>query len=237
MPMFLVVPATAIAGLALGALNGVLVSRLGIPSIVATLAAMIALRDALRWATGGAWIENLPGSFQWFGLGQRRGEVLLVATCALFYAAIAWALRNVSAGRFLYAVGSDKEAARLAGIPSARVLFGVFAAMGALTAIAAALNAVRFREIQSNTGMGLELKAIAAVVVGGASITGGRGTLTGTLLGLGLLATIGPALTYLGVSPYWEKAIQGAIILCSIALDVLPGKSSSRLKEATVAGA
>ncbi|HSM78201.1 MAG TPA: ABC transporter permease [Bryobacteraceae bacterium] len=237
MPMFLVVPATAIAGLALGALNGVLVSRLGIRSIVATLAAMIALRDALRWATGGAWIENLPGSFQWFGLGQRRGEVLLVATCALFYAAIAWALRNVSAGRFLYAVGSDKEAARLAGIPSARVLFGVFAAMGALTAIAAALNAVRFREIQSNTGMGLELKAIAAVVVGGASITGGRGTLTGTLLGLGLLATIGPALTYLGVSPYWEKAIQGAIILCSIALDVLPGKSSSRLKEATVAGA
>lgn len=237
MPMFLVVPATAIAGLALGALNGVLISRLGIPSIVATLAAMIALRDALRWATGGAWIENLPGSFQWFGLGQRRGEVLLVATCALFYAAIAWALRNVSAGRFLYAVGSDKEAARLAGIPSARVLFGVFAAMGALTAIAAALNAVRFREIQSNTGMGLELKAIAAVVVGGASITGGRGTLTGTLLGLGLLATIGPALTYLGVSPYWEKAIQGAIILCSIALDVLPGKSSSRLKEATVAGA
>ena len=237
MPMFLVVPATAIAGLALGALNGVLVSRLGIPSIVATLAAMIALRDALRWATGGAWNKNLPGSFQWFGLGQRRGEVLLVATCALFYAAIAWALRNVSAGRFLYAVGSDKEAARLAGIPSARVLFGVFAAMGALTAIAAALNAVRFREIQSNTGMGLELKAIAAVVVGGASITGGRGTLTGTLLGLGLLATIGPALTYLGVSPYWEKAIQGAIILCSIALDVLPGKSSSRLKEATVAGA
>jgi rhamnose transport system permease protein len=236
-PMALMVPVTAVAGLALGALNGGLVANLRIPSIVATLAAMIALRDALRWATGGAWIEGLPSRFQWFGLPQGGGEILLVAVCALIYGALAWALRNLSAGRFLYAVGSDREAARLAGIPVTRVLFAAFALMGALTAVAAAMNAIRFREIQSNTGIGLELKAIAAVVVGGASITGGRGTFTGTLLGLGLLATIGPALTYLGISPYWEKAIQGAIILCSIAFDALPARLTSRTKEAKLARA
>lgn len=236
-PMALMVPVTAVAGLALGALNGGLVANLRIPSIVATLAAMIALRDALRWATGGAWIEGLPSRFQWFGLPQGGGEILLAAVCALIYGALAWALRNLSAGRFLYAVGSDREAARLAGIPVTRVLFAAFALMGALTAVAAAMNAIRFREIQSNTGIGLELKAIAAVVVGGASITGGRGTFTGTLLGLGLLATIGPALTYLGISPYWEKAIQGAIILCSIAFDALPARLTSRTKEAKLARA
>lgn len=235
LPMALVIPLVGVVGVALGALNGALVARLRIPSIVATLATMIALRDALRWATGGAWIENLPSHFQWFGLSQGKGEILLVVSCGAAYMALAWALRNLSAGRFLYAVGSDPEAARLAGIRTQRVRFAVFAAMGALTAIAAALNAVRFREIQSNTGMGLELKAIAAVVVGGASITGGRGTLTGTLLGAGLLATIGPALTYLGVSPYWEKAIQGAIILCSIAFDAVPRRA--RKKEAALAGA
>lgn len=224
MPMALVVFATALAGAILGSANGVLVSQLRIPSIVVTLATMIVLRDALRWITGGAWIENLPAQFQWFGLPQSSGEALLAVSCAAIYAAIAWCLRNVAGGRFVYAAGSDPESARLAGIPVRRVVFGVFAAMGALTGAAAVLNSIRFHEIQSNTGVGLELKAIAAVVVGGASITGGRGTLTGTLLGTGLLATIGPALTYIGINPYWEKAVQGAIILASIGLDILPAR-------------
>ena len=224
LPMPLVALSTALAGALIGAMNGGLVAGLRFPSIVATLAAMIVLRDSLRWATGGAWIENLPERFQWFGLGQAGGETaILIATAAVF-GSLAWMLRNVAAARAIYATGSDAEAARLTGIPVRRVLFAVFASMGALTGVAAVLDAIRFREVQSNSGVGLELKAIAAVVVGGAAITGGRGTLSGTLIGVGLLATIGPALTFLGINPYWEKAIQGAIILAFVAIDYARGK-------------
>ncbi len=224
LPMPLVALFAALAGAALGTLNGGLVAYLRIPSIVATLATMIILRDSLRWATGGAWVENLPEGFQWFGLSQSGGETAILMGTAAIFAALAWTLRNVAAARAIYATGSDAEAARLAGIPVRRVIFAVFVSMGALTGVAALLDAIRFREVQSNSGVGLELKAIAAVVVGGAAITGGRGTLGGTLLGVGLLATIGPALTFLGINPYWEKAIQGAIILTSVAIDFARGR-------------
>jgi rhamnose transport system permease protein len=135
--------------------------------------------------------------------------------------AVAWLLRHVAAGRAVYAVGSDAEAARLAGVEPPRVVLGVFTAMGALVGLAAALNAVRFSSVPSNAGVGLELQAIAAVVVGGTAITGGRGSLLGTFLGVVLLGAIGTALTYVGVSPYWEKAIQGAIILAALVSDAV----------------
>ena len=96
--------------------------------------------------------------------------------------------------------------------------------MGALTGVAALLNSIRFTDLEANAGIGLELKTIAAVVVGGVSINGGRGSLAGTLLGVILLGVIGPALTFLGVSAFWEKAIQGAIILAAVAIDRLAGK-------------
>ena len=95
----------------------------------------------------------------------------------------------------------------------------MFATLGCLTGLAALLNSVRFNQIPSNAGLGLEMKVIAAVVVGGAAIRGGRGTVAGTLLGVALLGLIGPALTFLGVSAYWERAIQGAIILAAVAFD------------------
>ena len=138
--------------------------------------------------------------------------------------AFAWASRNLSAGRAVYAVGSDSEAARLAGIEPAQILFGVFVVMGALVGLAAALNASRFLIVPSNAGVGLELKAIAAVVVGGTAITGGRGRLLGTLIGVALLGTIGTALTFAGINPFWEKAIQGAIILTALASDAVLGQ-------------
>ena len=127
-------------------------------------------------------------------------------------------------GRSIYAVGSDVEAARLVGIEPPRVVFGVFLIMGALVGLAAMLNATRFSIVPSNAGIGLELKAIAAVVVGGTAITGGRGTLIGTLIGVALLGTIGTALTFLGINPFWGKAIQGAIILAALVSDVSLGR-------------
>jgi rhamnose transport system permease protein len=205
-------------------MNGLLVGLLRLPSIIVTLAMMVAWRDGLRWITQGAWVQNLPSGFQWLGLGQKTGQWTIVAGAALTFAGFAWALRKLGAGRAIYAVGSDSEAARLAGIEPQRVVLAVFILMGALTGLAALLNAVRFSVIPGNPGMGLELKAIAAVVVGGTAITGGRGTLAGTLIGVALLGTIGTALTFLGVNPFWEKAIQGAIILAALASDAAFGR-------------
>lgn len=222
-PMAVTALLTALAGAGFGAINGALVVWLGVPSIVATLAAMAFWRELLRWITQGAWVQGLPPNFQWLGLGQGAGEAAILGCAAALLAAFLWLLRHVQAGRAIYAVGSSRESARLAGIPVAAVSFGVFTLMGALTGTAALLDSVRFSEIQSNAGLGLELKAISAVVIGGASILGGRGSLWGTLLGMSVLAVIAPSLTFLGVNAYWEKAFQGAIILGAIVLERAAG--------------
>lgn len=223
-PIPLLLPCVLAIGAALGAVNGLFAGMLRLPSIIVTLAMMAAWRDALRWTTQGAWVQNLPPDFQWLGLGQNTGQRLIVATAVVTFACFAWALRKLGAGRAVYAVGSDAEAARLAGIEPGRVVLGVFVLMGALSGLAALLNAVRFSVVPGNPGIGLELKAIAAVVVGGTAITGGRGTLVGTLIGVALLGTIGTALTFLGINPFWEKAIQGAIILAALASDTAFGR-------------
>ena len=222
-PVALLLPCVLRLGALMGGLNGALVGWLRLPSIIVTLAMLVAWRDALRWVTQGAWVQDLPANFQWFGLGQTFAQWLIVLVALAVLAGFAWVLRNVGAGRAVYAVGSDAEAARLAGIEPRRVVFGVFVLMGALTGLAALLNAVRFSAVPSNAGIGLELKAVAAVVVGGTAITGGRGTLVGTLIGAALLGTIGPALTFVGINPFWEKAIQGAIILAALVSDVALG--------------
>ena len=223
-PILLLVPCLFLIGAAMGAVNGALVGWLRLPSIIVTLAMLVAWRDALRWITGGEWVQNLPANFQWFGLGQIVGQWLIVIASVTVLIFFMWTLRNLAAGRAIYAVGSDAEAARLAGIEPAQVTFWVFVSMGALVGLAALLNAVRFSTVPSNAGMGLELKAVAAVVVGGTAITGGRGRLIGTLVGVALLGTIGPALTFVGINPFWEKAIQGAIILAALASDFVLGR-------------
>jgi len=220
LPMPLVLAGVLLIGTAMGALNGALVGRVRLPSIIVTLAMMVAWRDALRWRTEGAWVQDLPANFQWMGFSQATGEWLIAGVALALAAGFHWALQNVAAGRAIYAVGSDADAARLAGVEPARVTWMVFALMGTLTAAAAFLNAVRFSAVPGNAGAGLELKAIAAVVVGGAAITGGRGTIAGTVIGAALLGTIGTALTFLGINPFWEKAIQGAIILAALASEV-----------------
>jgi rhamnose transport system permease protein len=211
--------AACVTGALLGALNGGLVAYLRVPSIVATLAAMVALRDGLRWATQGAWIEDLPAGFQWLGFSQRFYPAVAFFIAGGLSFAAAWALRNLAAGRAVYATGSNEEAARLTGIDTRLCTFSVFTLTGALTGLAALLNSVRFNQIPSNAGLGLEMKVIAAVVVGGTAITGGTGRILGTVLGVILLGTIGPALTFFGINAYWEKALQGVIILAAITAD------------------
>src|SRR5687768_3797466 len=143
-PIALVPPLVLITGAAMGAVNGFLVGTLGLPSIIVTLAMLVLWRDALRWATEGAWVQGLPENFQWFGLGQGMGEMAIVLISLILFAAFAWSLRNLVVGRTVYAVGSDAEAARLAGINSPNVVFWVFVIMGGLVGISALLNAIRF---------------------------------------------------------------------------------------------
>lgn len=235
-PLPLIVLLSCAAGAVVGSLNGVLVAYAGLPSIVVTLATMVVLREALRWVTQGAWVQGLPASFQWLGLAQASypfAALVIVAVLQLF---LSWSSRRVAALRAVYATGSDAQSARLAGISVDRVKLAVFAAGGAFTGLAAVLNAVRFNQIPSNAGIGLEMKVIAAVVVGGAAVTGGRGSFGGTLLGVILLAAIGPALVFLGVTSYWERAIHGAIVLAAVAADAWGARRSTRRRSVAVAG-
>jgi len=206
-PAFIVCGAPLLIGAALGAFNGALVAGLRLPSIVVTLATMVIAREGLRWTQQGAFI----------------------AFALLLLAAMAWGMKHLSAGRFIYAVGSDAEAARLAGLRPQLTTFLVFVLMGALTGLAALMNLVQSPQVDPKSGTGLELKAIAAAVVGGVAVSGGRGRLWGVFAGVLLLACTNPALTYLHVEAYWEKAIQGAIILLAVVAD---GVRSRQAREA-----
>lgn len=216
-------------GAMLGAINGALVAYVRIPSIVVTLAAMVAFRDALRWVTQGAWVQDLPANFQWLGTTQTASNAITFAVAGVLVAVAAWGLGNLPAGRSVYATGSNENAARLVGIDSARVTFYVFTILGGLTGGAALLNSVRFNQIPSNAGIGMEMKVITAVVVGTA-ITGGRGSILGTVLGVILLGVISPALTFLGFSAYWERAIQGVIILFAVGFDAVRSRFGARFR-------
>jgi rhamnose transport system permease protein len=224
-PLALVLPASIAVGALMGAFNGALVAGLRLPSIVVTLATMVTLREALRWLRQGEFVY-LPNGVQWFGLSQSAGQWTLIGAALLLLVMLAFAMKHLAAGRFIYAVGTDAEAARLAGIRPQLTTFLVFAFMGALTGLAAMMNIVQSPLIQPSSGTGLELRTIAAVVVGGVAISGGRGNLWGVFAGLLLLACVSPALTHLHVEAYWEKAIQGAIILLAVVADGLRSRKN-----------
>jgi rhamnose transport system permease protein len=217
-PLAAVVPVAVLAGGSLGLVNGLLVAWLGLPSIVVTLATLVALRQGLNLVRQGEFV-NLPERIQWLGLPQAQGQWLLITAAVALLALLAWGLRHLAVGRWIYAVGSDAEAARLAGIRPRVVTLATFVLVGALTGIAAVMNVVQSPQVQPLTGSGLELKAIAAAVVGGVAISGGRGSLWGVLAGLLLLACISPAMVHLHIDAYWEKAIQGLIILAAVMVE------------------
>jgi rhamnose transport system permease protein len=238
LPMPAVALIAIAAGMLMGAVNGLLVGFIQLPSIVVTLATMVLLREGLRWIRQGEAVHDLPNWFQWFGTSQANGVRLLLCLAIVALIVFMLASRYLSAARSVYAVGSDYEAARLAGLQPRHVTFSVFLMMGALTGVAALLQAVRFTSADVNAGAGMELTVIAAVVVGGTAISGGRGTLLGTFLGTLLLATISSALIFLdsasnnyqlktlhwkepklSIHPQWELAVQGVIILAAVSSD------------------
>jgi rhamnose transport system permease protein len=208
-------------GVACGLVNGVLVVVGRIPSLVVTLAMLYIIRGIDTLVVGGGQVvaSSLPNSF----IEIPRKTVIGIPILAIVVAGVigvgAYYLRSFRSGRELYAIGSNPDAARLAGIPAGRRVFTAFVISGGIAGIAGVLYAARFQTIDSTAGSGYELQVIAAVVVGGVAIFGGSGSVVGAAFGALLLSTILSALFVLGVSPFWNQAIAGALLLSAIALD------------------
>ena len=218
-PLWIVFAATIITGGLIGLANGLLVAYCRIPAIVATLGMASILKGGLILTTGGIWIYGLPPGF---GISRRLIMGIPLPICALVLFGVVFSiwLKYAAAGRQIYAVGGNAEAARLSGIPVRNVTLGVFVMNGLLVGISAILYATNFTAIQSNVAPGFELTVITSAVIGGVSILGGTGTVIGALLGAILLQTIGTALVFLHIRAEWFQTVQGSLILLTILLDV-----------------
>jgi hypothetical protein len=209
-------------GLVAGVTNGLLVAWARIPSIIVTLAMLTVLRGVTEKAMGGKWIENLPGGLRQFGTGSLAGIPIVVLVAVMSAAGAMWLAGRTRFGRQVYAIGSNPEAATLRGVKTGSVRIALFALTGLAAATAALVSATQLQVIESGFGNGFELVAVASVIVGGTSIRGGRGSVTGTILGATLLGIISTALIFLRLGEsavYWERAIQGGLILLAILVD------------------
>jgi rhamnose transport system permease protein len=213
----------ALIGLACGVANGLLTTIGRVPSLVVTLASLYIIRgiDILFVGGGQVVASSLPNSFLNIPTATLAGTG--IPYCAIVIAVVvglvAYYLRSFRSGRDLYAIGSNPDAARLAGIPIALRVFTAFAISGALAGIAGVLWAARFGTIDSTAGTGYELQVVAAVVVGGVAIFGGSGTVVGAAIGALLLNAINDSLYVLGISSYWDQAIAGFLLITAITLD------------------
>jgi len=219
------IPLVFLVGLAIGIACGtvigffVVVGR--VPSLVVTLAALYMIRgiDVLLVGGGQVVASSLPNAFIDIPKKTFLGVPVLAIVIAFVIAVAAYYLRSFCSGCDLYAIGSNPDAALLAGIPSGRRVWVAFMISGGIAGIAGVLYAARYGTIDSTAGSGYELQVIAAVVVGGVAIFGGSGSVVGAAFGALLLQSILSALYVLGVSPFWNQAIAGALLLGAIALD------------------
>lgn len=218
-PPELAMLAIVATGTILGFINGAFVIWGGIPSIIVTLGMSSILRGGVVLLTGGSWIQHLPDGFY---IGQRSilGVPVPVFVAVMVLTTAALWMRYSPLGRQVYAVGANRDAARLTGINVKRIQLMTFMINGTLVGLAALIFATRFSAIQTNAGVGFELQAITAAVVGGVSIMGGAGTVLGAALGGLLLNVISKGMIFLRVSAYWLLAVQGALILLAVVLDI-----------------
>jgi rhamnose transport system permease protein len=208
-------------GLAVGVANGLMVAIGRVPSLVVTLATLYIVRGLDILIVGGNEVvaQTLPNAFIEIPRAGVYGVPYLAIVIAVVIGVGAYYLRSYRSGRELYAIGSNPEAARLAGIPVGRRVFTAFAVSGAIAGVAGVLWAAQYQTVDSNAGTGYELTVIASVVVGGVAIFGGSGSAVGAAIGALLLQTINSALYVLGISPFWDQAIAGALLLAAITLD------------------
>lgn len=208
-----------LCGLAWGFINGILITSLKIPPFIVTLGTLGIVRGLTLIISGGLPVVGLPREFAFLGDGNIAGVpfVLLVLTvCAGLTYLI---LHSTKLGRYTYAIGSNADAAVYAGIPVSFYTVCVYAIAGALTGLAGMIEASRLMTGQPTAGTGYELQVIAAVVIGGGSLTGGEGSVIGTLIGAFIMGLLSNGSDLLGINPYLQQAIIGAIIILAVALD------------------
>jgi rhamnose transport system permease protein len=224
-PVVVAVAAGLAVGAVCGAVNGAVTAVGRVPSLVVTLGTLYVFRGIdYAWA-GGRQINaaDLPDSLLTLGSGRFLGVPYLVAITTVLVAVAGYALASYRTGRELYAIGSNPEAAVLAGIPVGRLVFAAFVVSGAVAGLAGVLFTARYGTVDATAGTGFELQVISAVVVGGVAIFGGSGSVVGAALGALLLSTIANAIVVLRVPSFWQQAIVGALLIGAIALDRLLG--------------
>lgn len=217
-PIFVPIAVGLLTGAACGLVNGVLVTRGGVAPFIVTLGMMTIARGLALIVSGGRPVANMSNE-----LTALAGDFLGIPIPVLCFAGVALAawffLRNFRLGRHIYAVGGNENAARAAGVPVERVKLFAYGLCGLLTGLAGVVLAARITTGQPNAGQAYELDAIAAVVIGGTSLAGGVGTITGTLLGVLLIGVINNGLDLQGVSSYYQAVIKGVIIVGAVWLD------------------
>jgi rhamnose transport system permease protein len=234
-PIVLVVLAGLLAGAALGLVNGLLVAFGRVPALVITLGTLYIYRGiVLTWAGSNRInASDMPDGFLSLGTKTILSIPVLFMIAVVVLAVVGYFLYTSRAGRDMYAIGSDPDAAQLYGLRVRRRLIGAFVLSGGLAGLAGVLYAARYGTISSGAGIGIELQAVGAVVIGGVAIFGGSGTVWGAAIGAVLLVTINRALPILGIQDFWQQAVVGALILGAIILDrVLSNRRSRKLIEA-----
>jgi len=208
-------------GAVLGSFNGLIITYGNVPPIIATLGTLSVYRGLVFFYSQGTWINSfeLPASFKLLSKGTPLGLPNMVLIALAVAVVVYYFLNYTRTGRDIYAVGSNPEAAQYSGIRKQRIIFLVYLLSGLLAGLAAVLWVSRFESAQTNTALGFELQTVAASVVGGVSISGGVGTVPGVMLGALLLGIIQNALTLIRISPFWQLAAQGLLILIAVISD------------------
>ncbi len=222
-PVLIAVPTALLAGAALGAISGIIIAKGKVQAFIATLVTMTLLRGVTMVYTEGRPIStgftDTADAFAWFGTGYALGIPVPVWIMVVVFAAAWYLLNHTRFGRYVYALGGNESATRLSGINVDRVKIGVYAICGLLAALAGIIITSRLSSAQPTAGMGYELDAIAAVVLGGTSLMGGKGRIMGTLIGALIIGFLNNALNLLDVSSYYQMIAKAVVILLAVLVD------------------
>jgi putative xylitol transport system permease protein len=218
--LWLAIPAGLLAGAFLGAVNGLVVARLAVPPFVMTLGMLSVARGLTFIYNDGMPIANLSPEFRFLGQGMLGGLPVPVLVLAITFLLFWFILNYTTFGRYIYAVGGNLKSAKTSGVQTRLVLFSAYVISGLLAALAGLILTARTTSALPQAGVAYELDAIAAVVIGGTSLNGGVGKLTGTLIGALIIGVINNGLDLMGVSSYYQQVIKGAIIVAAVLIDV-----------------
>lgn len=216
--------AAVIIGSLLGFFNGLAITQFKVPPFVATLAMLTIARGFTMLYTGGHPISNLGDDFAKIGTGSFIGIPVPVWIALLVVLLAAFITQKTKLGRYIYAIGGNEVAARLSGIRINRVKLIVYSIGGGLAALGGAIVTARLDSAQPNAGISYELDAIAAVVIGGTSLNGGRGTVWGTVIGAVIIGVLNNGLVLMNVSPFWQQVVKGGVILLAVIIDKVGSK-------------